>query len=365
MTQSLSKRNTGLDIIRCIALLGVHSVHFFLYTEYYSLLQVGSRLYLFMLIRAASMTCVPLFLMLSGYLMKNKTPSGQYYSKLTRIISLYILASLCCYLYRTRFTGNLFTFVLQILNYTASGYAWYMNMYFGLFLLIPFLNILYKGLPDLRSKHILILSLMILTSFTGIINCFCYSPETGWYLSSEVSQYQTILPDWWKDLYPLTYYFLGAYLKDHPLKLTRKCNVLLLLLAMLGNGTFNYAINYGQEFMHGAWQDCGSILNLIQAVLLFNLLAQTDFSALPGKAVRLLSKASELSLSAFLLSWIFDELIYSVLRQFEPVIAYRLNWYPVAVFTVFVCSLMLAWILETLYSLAAKSISTLLHRAHK
>lgn len=363
MKQSISNRNVAMDVIRCVALLGVHSIHYFFHTDYYGLLQVGSRLYLFMLIRAASMTCVPLFLMLSGYLMKNKKPSRQYYSKLIRIVSLYILASLCCYLYQTRFTGNVFSFILRTLNYTASGYAWYMNMYFGLFLLIPFLNILYNGLPDLRCKHLLILTLLVMTAFTGIINCFCYFPETGWQLSGEVSQYQTILPDWWQDIYPLTYYFLGAYLKDHPLKLSKKCNLLLLLLAMFGNGTLNYVINYGQEFMHGAWQNWGSVLNVIQSVLLFNLLAGMEFKALSGKAAGLLSRVSELSLSAFLVSWMFDDLFYSMLRQFQPVPVYRLNWYPVTTMLVFVCSLLLAWILEKIYSLAAGSVSTLLCRS--
>ena len=362
MKHSLSSRNPAMDVIRCLALFGVTSVHFFLHTGYYMTLLTGTRMYLATLIRMASMTCVPLFLLLSGYLMKNKTPTRQYYSKLIRIVCLYFLASLCCYLYQNRLSGSFLSFLLDTLNYTAAPYAWYMNMYFGLFLLIPYLNILYNNLPGENSRRGLILTLLILTSFTEVFNGSLYFPETGWQLSGDPSLGQILMPDWWKELYPLTYYFLGAYLKDHPLKLRRRNNVLLLLLAVLGNGTLNYFISYNQTFLGGTWQSWGSILNVIQSVLLFNLLACMEFKGMSVRTAQLLARMSELSLSAFLVSWIFDNLVYSTLGRLQPVTAYQISWYPVTTVLVFSFSLLLSWILDTLYSLAASGVRSLSRR---
>lgn len=359
MANQSPKRTVSLDLIRCVALFLVVSVHFFMHSGFYSCIMVGSRLYLFTLIRTVSMTCVPLFLMLSGYLLKNKTPCRKYYSKLIRTIWLYLLASACCYLYEYRQSANVAGFLLRSLDYSASHYAWYMNMYIGLFLLIPYLNVLYNGLAGRRQRQGLILTLLIMTAFTGLVNCLVPSADGGWEFSREVSLYQTILPDWWHKIYPLTYYFVGAYLRDHPLNLSKKRNALFLLLALTGNATLNYVISYGQEFVQGSWQDWGSALNILQSALLFNLLAQTDFSRLPAKAAPVLTRISDLSLSAFLVSWIFDDMAYSALIRYQPGISHRLLWYPVITLSVFTASLCLAWILDTLYSLAARGLCSL------
>lgn len=364
MNHSLLQRNPAMDVIRCVALFSVISVHFFLHTGFYDTYLVGSALYLFMQIRAASTVCVPLFLLLSGYLMKNKVASRQYYSKLIKIVSLYMMASGCCYLYRNGLSGTLISFLLETLDYKAASYSWYMEMYFGLFLLIPYLNVLYKGLSTERSRRGLIVTLLIMTAFTEVINCFYLSPEIGWQLTNDIEISQTFLPNWWQGIYPLTYYFLGAYLKDHPLKISRKGNILLLLAVMFGNGTWNYIVNYGKEFMYGTWQSWGSILVLTQSVLLFNLLAGMNFKYLAGKPAKILSRMSELSLSAFLVSWIFDDLIYTALTRYQPVTAYQLPWYPVTTIAVFLASLCLAWILDALYHLLARMITSLYRTKH-
>lgn len=364
MNHSLSQRNPAMDVVRCVALFSVNSVHFFLHTGFYDAYMVGSILYLFMLVRTASLVCVPLFLLLSGYLMKNKVASHQYYRKLIKIVSLYMMASGCCYLYSNGLSGTLLSFLLETFDYTAAPYSWYMEMYFGLFLLIPYLNTLYKGLPTKKSRSGLILTLLIMTAFTEIINCFHISTEYVWTATNNSAVIQTFLPDWWQGIYPLTYYFLGAYLKDYPIKLSTRNNLLFFLLAVFINGTLNYFACYGGVFVHGPWQSWGSILNVTQSVLLFKLLAGIEFKCLAGKPIRILSRISELSLGAFLVSWIFDDLIYTVLTRFQPVTVYQLPWYPVTTFAVFLASLYLAWILDKLYHFLTRTITSLYRIKH-
>lgn len=365
MKQQALGRNLSMDVIRCTALFGVNSVHFFLHTNFYKVYITGIGMYLATLIRSASMTCVPLFLLLSGYLMKGKQPNKQYYTKLIRIVCIYFLANACCYMYFYGEYGTLFRFLLNTLNFSIPSYAWYINMYFGLFLLIPYLNILYKGISHERGHRNLILTLLILTAFPKILNCFLYLPDIGWQINRSTVTGQILIPDWWCDLYPITYYFLGSYLKDHPLKLSKRANVLLLLIAVIGNGTFNYLISYNFDFIKGIWQDWGSMLNVVQSVLLFNLLSSLEFHQLSDGCTHILTRISELSLGAFLVSLIFDDIIYSHLQHYQPIATQQLLWYPFTTAVVFISSVCLSWFLDTLYSLSAKGLRFLYRKKQK
>lgn len=99
MEKQIQKRFPALDMIRIFALFCVISIHFFLHSGYYSIPVAGGRMYIATVMRTAFRVCVPLFLMLSGYLMNRKKASREYYFKLTRIIGEYVLASICCMVY--------------------------------------------------------------------------------------------------------------------------------------------------------------------------------------------------------------------------------------------------------------------------
>ena len=48
------------------------------------------------------MICVPLFLLLTGYLMKNKELSIKYYKGIGNTLFVYVLASIACVLFKNR-----------------------------------------------------------------------------------------------------------------------------------------------------------------------------------------------------------------------------------------------------------------------
>lgn len=363
-----SRRNPALDITRCVALLCVIGVHFFLYSGFWDILIVGPRLYLFTILRSATTVCVPLFLLLSGYLMKNKQPDRKYYTKLIKTYGIYLLASFCNYLftcYRTSPDLHTFQFsqmLLQTVHFQACTYAWYMDMYWGLFLLIPFLNILYNGLLTRAAKQKLLLVLLILTSFPQLADVCSYVEGSGWVLFSSNQIQEGILPTWWVRLYPITYYFLGAYLHDYPLKLTRKRNVIYTLAAFFLIGTFNYAVSYGKQFVDGSWHAWGSPLVILQTVLFFNLMAQGDYRRLSSGCCAVLAHISELSFGAYLVSGMFDQLFHGILYERQPTIVYRLSYFPIVVLAVFCCSLALSAILNFVYALLEKLFARIFYR---
>lgn len=355
-----SRRDPALDVTRCTALLCVIAVHFFVHSSFKNTLLVGTRMYGLTVLRSAAMVCVPLFLMLSGYLLNRKEPNRRYYQKLPKTYSIYALASLCCYCFTCYRESpdwssfSLLQLVLRTLSFDACGYGWYMNMYWGLFLLIPFLNRLYHGLVSQKEKQGLLLVLLILTAFPKITNCFLYTPDSGWQLAVEYESHQVVLPSWWTLLYPITYYYLGAYLREYPLKITRRQNVLLVLAAFFLTGTWNFLFSYGKEYLYGAWQDWGSPLLVLQSVLFFQLLAQGKYRPLQGKAAGFVAYLSDLCLGGYLVSWIFDELFYPVLLSRQPNAAYQIPYFPVIVLAVFCCSLALSAVLNLVYDLLSK-----------
>ena len=191
-----TSRNYSLDLIRVFAFFCVVSIHFFLHTGYNFVVIQGGRMYVSTLIQSVFPICVPLFLILSGYLQKKKTPSRHYYKRLLPILAEYLAASICCTVYRALSQGcpeGIFPFLLQellgIFAYTTAPYGWYIEMFIGLFLLIPYLNILYSQLADRRRKQMLLLTLLVLTSLPSLTNTFS--------LTAGDTLYQIrLLPQW-------------------------------------------------------------------------------------------------------------------------------------------------------------------------
>ena len=107
-----TQRDIGLDLTRILAFLAVPSVHFFLNSTYYDTAIVGPRMALMTVMRTAFMVCVPLYMLLSGYLSAEKhiplTRSGLlgYYKKLLPIFLTYALSTGVILLYRVLWLGE-------------------------------------------------------------------------------------------------------------------------------------------------------------------------------------------------------------------------------------------------------------------
>lgn len=75
----MKKRNINIDLIKSIAVFSVISVHFFLNVGLYEIIINSSNMYIAIFFRTLFMICVPLFIITTGYLMKDKTLSKKYY----------------------------------------------------------------------------------------------------------------------------------------------------------------------------------------------------------------------------------------------------------------------------------------------
>ncbi len=347
-----SKRNIGADIIRCLAFFLVVSVHFFYHNGYYDTAVTGEKMYIMTLMRSFFIICVPLFMMLSGYLMRTRRPEVKYYKKLGNTYLVYLLAALCCVAYAVLFLEQSWSIkqtLFGILNFSAAPYAWYVEMYLGLFLLIPFLNILYNHIPTQKAKKLLLLVLVIVTALPAVVNVYDLSQPLSWWLQPSASRaYTKLLPAWWTRLYPLTYYFLGCYVGEYGVKIKKGLHIFLILATWLLSGTYTYWRSRGTTFIWGDWCDYPSLFNVVLTTLVFLFVINRDYSKCPAWVAVGFKKISGVCFGAYLLSWIFDATVYPVFNQKIPHTTDRLGYYFLVVPAIFAASLLLSFVVTKL-----------------
>jgi len=353
---NISKRNTALDITRIVAFFSVISIHFSLHSDFYNKTLLGAPMLCFTILRTAFIHCVPLFIMLSGYLLNEKKLSKNYYLGITKTLGIYIIATVACMIFKSSISQKPLTFLdylFGILDYNGNNYAWYVEMYVGLFLLIPFFNLMYHGLNGKKQKKALLLTLIALTALPSALNIFNFT-EPGWFQNPIISdKYQPLVSDWWINIYPLTYYMIGAYLKEYPLKMKKRYNLLLIALAIGIFGWFNFYRDQGRVFSWGAYTDWYSMEALILSVLVFSFFAERNTVRWPHPIKKFLARLSDLCLGAYLMSYIADFLAYPILRSQVPVVTDRMAYFLPVVLFVGCTSLLMSQLVNWIYQLIA------------
>ncbi len=340
-----SKRNLNLDLTRFAAVFSVVAVHFFLNSGYYNTPITGGEMFTATVFRTLFMVCVPLFLLLTGYLMSGKQVECEgkkllgFYGKLSSVIIPYVTVTILILVWRILYKGDEMTFrscVFTLLDY--AHYSWYVEMYIGLYLLIPFLNIIWKNLESEKSQRAAVIVLLVLTTLPTLINVWNFNVD-GWWINPAMSKtYNDIIPEWWVTVYPVTYYFIGAYIRRNVDFL--KAKPLGYFIAFVGCvvafGLFNFWRSNGAVFVKGSWCGWNGFQNVTTSVLLFMFINSLKLDKVPkaiGKTVELVSK---LSFGTYLSSYIIDKTIYPVLIEKIPAFCDRLVWAPVMVLISFV-----------------------------
>ncbi len=354
-------RDINLDLIRCVAIFSVISVHFFLNNEFYTTTIQGKRLYIAVFMRTAFMICVPMFLILTGYLMNSKHLTKKYYIGIKKTLIIYLLSTLCILIYKIAVMKTDISIFDAFVNITSfQQYSWYVEMYIGLFLLIPFLNLIYKNLPDKKSKIMLLITLMLLTTLPSIVNNFDFI-TTNWIFQPSISsEYQKFVPSWWTSIYPLTYYFIGAFINEYrkEINISIKVNFVLIVLSLFASSTYSYWRSYGSVFVSGEWCAWGGFENLINSILIFVFLLRISTDCMPKAVKKIIVTISEVSFGMYIVSWIFDQYTYPKLISSVSNMPSRIQYYFIVVPFIFICTFILAYIINLVYKIVnVKKIS--------
>ena len=333
--KTAKERNLNLDLIRCVALLMVPIMHSLDHTGLYDQQLYGAANQFMIAVKALFTTCIPLYVMLSGFLNNKKALSARYYLGLIRILGVYLICGVACLAFEQcsgiahRSPAEM---VSALVNFSCSDYAWYIMMYFGLFLMIPFLNMAYHGLKTQRQKLVLVATFLALSVLPSLLNL-----------------YFQLYSLWWTRLYPLCYYFTGAYLSEYmPKAKPGKWAAALLAFLAAYSVFFYFHYDANGAALIGVYQDTFPVY--ILSVLLFVILFRLPLGTVPGPAAALLRKVSDLTLPAYLLTWITDSLIYPRLMAAVPAGPARYPWLLLTVPLSLISALLMAQVVDWVFA---------------
>ena len=330
-------RILGLDVIRSLAILFVIAGHFFvLHTPFGSTNFEGLSLFLQAGILPLFYTGVPLFIMLTGYLNINKVSSKKYNIGIWKVLIAYIFFSILTIIFRKYYLHeelSLFKLGLKIFDFSAIPYAWYIEMWIGLFLFTPFLNLLYKAIPTQQQKIVWIGILFTMTAIPDLFNRY------GFHL----------VPGFWQICFPLMFFFIGSYIKEYQPKIRLLYGWGIIMICCLINPTFNMLFIHNHSLIQIAGGSSG-VFGTIIAVIFFLLVYQRDIHVPLIRKV--FTKVSLLSLDIYLCCYIFDAIYYPWFKEH-----YFINQSQFGIFffviipLVFISSLILAQVKEWLFKI--------------
>ena len=163
-------------------------------------------MYVAVVMRTLFSVCVPLFMLLTGYLMSKKELSKKYYSGITKTLVVFVISTLACMIYKNIAQGDVFdlkSFILGTLDFTGSNYSWYIEMYIGLFLLTPFLNLAYGKLKSKKQKQVLLVTAVFLTIIPSLFNIFNFGSLIGGLIRLHLMSFRNLSQAGGRDSTPL------------------------------------------------------------------------------------------------------------------------------------------------------------------
>lgn len=292
-----NQRNSGLDIIRTGAICAIMLIHMIGHTGVMTIdvRSVSWTCYVFL--RYAVRVGVPLFLLLTGYLQSSRQFNKKHYVSIIPVLISYFVISLINVTVEKFIIGNeldIYNTFVGIFDF-EYGYAWYVEMYIGLFLIIPFLNIMYKFM-DKKQKLWLI----------GILSFMTFIPATLEFLTVNGIGFE-ILPDFFKNLYPVSFYFIGAYIAEYKPRPNRIfCVIVLFAVLIFETALCHYFSN--TEYAWWLFNNEASLTHTVAAVcvfLIFYDISAHSVISIPAKYIALCS------FEMYLLSYITDLWCYT------------------------------------------------------
>lgn len=356
------KINDTLNILRIFSFFCVIAVHFFLNSGFYNEIVNGKKMLILCIFRSLFIICVPMFITLTGYLMNKKELSINYYLKLNKTLVMYLLCSIVYLIFAKFYLHqeiNISIFLKNLLSYSGTPYSWYIEMYIGLYLLIPFLNIIFNNLKSKKDIKILLITLIILCGLPTVLNIYNFSSTQWWKTPSLSNTYLKIIPDWWNQIYPIFYYFLGAYLSKYKIKISAFKNFILLIIFVIFDGLFNFYRSHNSIYLWGSWSSYSSLTVMFTTFLTFNFILKIQFNKDNFIRSTILKYISNACLGAYLISCIFDNLYYEILNTKFINFTEKIKYAPLIILASFTSSIILSLILNFIYSILSKLLNTI------
>lgn len=327
-----NQRLIGPDILRAFAIIAVVCGHFFsVNTTFNDAPFTGASMFVQGFLKSIFCnTGVPLFLMLTGYFNLNKQLSKEYFYGIKRAWIPYVIISLITWAVLSPNHSPL-QLVLGVLGFKTIGYAWYVEMYVGLFLLIPFINIiLEKVFADKQQTKMYFIVMILLTALPQVLDRGDYK----------------LIPRFWEMDFPVLYYSIGAAIRHFQPSLGKyrtSAVFIMLILWVIGPVSMYLSNRMGgaKLSLAGSYY---SVVHMAAVTILFVLLYKVQH--LPKCLSKAIASVALCSYEMFLFSYMMDKLIYPVfIERFYTTQSEFLLWFvPITV-----CSLVASYVSARAY----------------
>lgn len=295
-----NKRRVDYDVIRTLAIFLVILSHAMGSSPFFfSVLNPASQM-LGIAMNKIAVWCVPLFLLLTGALCHNKTDFKAYYRRQIPIVLTYLFWTVVVLAFNIVFMDADFTvetLINYFLGYGSQDRVWYLDMYFGLVLMVPFLNIAWNHM-EYKEKKILLLVLFILGPVTNLLK-----------LIGEKNALTIIgVSDYYINVWCILYYFLGAFLDEYRGNFSGKKIRITFFCTFFAQVVLYFVAGYGKPlnvlWIQYIYHYVSPLCVILSALLFACLSGITIKNQIIVKIVGIISKVS---FDMYLVSIITDE----------------------------------------------------------
>lgn len=301
-----SDRLAGLDILRSLAIFLVVVTHMFNYTGILSVDIHTLNWAISDVLHYIAMICVPLFLLLTGYLQSKREFNIKHYSSIIPVLVSYFGISAINAVLTVKFFGTpsfsdgdgIRYMLLHIFDF-SFGYAWYVEMYISLFMLIPFLNILFNSLDKNKQKWFIVI-LAMTTMLPALGRSF-----------KIFGTYLTVFPDFLENMYVITYYYIGAYIAKHkPTPSRALCGGVAVAILIFESVCCWLCTN--PDYAWWMFNSNATLSHAVVATCVFLMLYNVDIKNRPIKFI--FKEISLCSFEMYLISYFTDRYLFSRLN---------------------------------------------------
>lgn len=291
--------------------------------------------------------------------MNIKELNRNYYLGIKHTLIVYVIVSIIMIIFRSAYLGDGFGIwrgIHSIINFTGAPYAWYLEMYIGLFLLIPFINLIYTGLDSEKNKKYLIYTMLFLTAVPLFFNHLGPNNAKEVLNPEKIENIYKIIPSYWTVIYPLTYYFIGAYISEYGIKISSKSLIITFLIVWIGFAAFLCYRSQNIFYYQGEYQSWGSFPIVVMSTIVFELMRRIDFSwiSTPGRSI--LKELLDACLGAYLISYMFDKLVYAQFTNEIDIFQRQFPYILITVPLIFIGSLMVSVLINHSIKIISKKV---------
>ena len=286
-----SKRNYGIDLLRLVSMYMVVALHVLGCGGIIDTCdKFSANYYASWLMETASYCSVNIFAMITGYVMVNSKFNYFKIIPLWMTVSFYgaitlLLFRFVPYLHQLYAVCKLDFLKATFMPATTHQY-WYFTSYFCMFFFIPFIN---RCIFSLSKKDFKILCITIIVLFSIISPLFTQGGDP-FRLGYGYCQ-------WWL----ICMYFIGAYLKLHPIEISKSRCLLIYVIATLCAWFIGHVLMsiFGSNYEPYWFVDYTSVFIVISSIALLLLFSQLDITR--TRAQKAISFFSPLAFSVYLI----------------------------------------------------------------